>query len=36
MNFLKELGIENQNYGACVGGEDWIKSTDSKKIDSIN
>lgn len=36
MNFLRELGIENQNYGACVGGEDWIKSTDSKKIDSIN
>lgn len=36
MNFLKELGIKNQNYGACVGGEDWIKSTDSKKIDSIN
>ena len=36
MNFLNELGIENQNYGACVGGEDWIKSTDSKKIDSIN
>ncbi len=36
MNFLKELGIENHNYGACVGGEDWIKSTDSKKIDSIN
>ncbi|HDY75950.1 MAG TPA: aldehyde dehydrogenase family protein [Candidatus Marinimicrobia bacterium] len=36
MDFLKELGIEKENYGACIGGEEWIKSPDSKKIDSIN
>ena len=36
MDFLKELGIDKENYGACIGGEDWIKSKDSKKNDSIN
>ncbi|MFQ6678685.1 MAG: aldehyde dehydrogenase family protein [Fidelibacterota bacterium] len=36
MNFLKELGIEKENYGACIGGDEWIKSPDSKKLDSIN
>lgn len=36
MDFLKELGIEQENYGACIGGEDWNKSMDRKKIDSIN
>ena len=36
MDFLKELGIDKENYGACIGGEDWIKSKDSKNNDSIN
>ncbi len=36
MDFLNELGIEKENYGACVGGNEWIKSSGSKKIDSIN
>jgi len=36
MDFLKELGIAETNYGACVGGEDWAKTPDAKKIDSVN
>ena len=36
MDFLKELGIDKKNYGACIGGEDWIISKDAKKNDSIN
>jgi len=36
MDFLKELGIENENCGACIGGEKWTKSPGSKKIDSFN
>ncbi len=36
MDFLKELGIEQENYGACIGGEDWIKTTDGKKLKSVN
>ncbi|MCH7764748.1 MAG: aldehyde dehydrogenase family protein [Candidatus Marinimicrobia bacterium] len=36
MDFLKELGIEKENDGACIGGEEWAKTQDSKKIDSFN
>ena len=36
MDFLKELEIDKINYGACIGGEDWIISKDAKKNDSIN
>ncbi len=36
MNFLKELGIEHENYGACIGGDDWINTTNGKKLDSFN
>lgn len=33
---LNELGIENINYGACAGPNDWYKTTNSGKLDSIN
>ncbi len=33
---LKKLGIEDVNYGACIGASDWIKTTDSGKLESIN
>ena len=33
---LNELGIENINYGACAGPDDWYKTTDAGKLDSIN
>ena len=36
MDFLKELGIEQNNYGACVGGKEWIKTGQGKKLDSVN
>jgi len=36
MDFLKELGIEEVNYGSCVGAEGWIQTTEGGKIDSIN
>jgi len=36
MDFLKILGIENENYGACIGGEDWLNTTNGKKLDSFN
>lgn len=32
MDFLKQLGIENENYGASTGIE-WIKNTDSGVIE---
>ena len=33
---LAQLGIEDVNYGACVGAGDWLKSTDSGELDSVN
>jgi len=33
---LNELGIENNNYGACAGPDDWYKTKDAGKLDSIN
>jgi aldehyde dehydrogenase (NAD+) len=36
MDFLKELGIKKENYGACIGGEDWINTSAGQKLDSIN
>ncbi|MCH7614103.1 MAG: aldehyde dehydrogenase family protein, partial [Candidatus Marinimicrobia bacterium] len=36
MDFLKELGIEQENDGACIGGEEWAKTQDAKKLDSFN
>ena len=36
MDFLKILGIEQENFGACIGGEDWLNTTNGKKLDSFN
>jgi aldehyde dehydrogenase (NAD+) len=33
---LNELEIENINYGACAGPNDWYKTTNAGKLDSIN
>lgn len=33
---LKELGLSEINYGACAGPNDWYKTTDAGKLDSIN
>ncbi|MFC1759907.1 aldehyde dehydrogenase family protein [Candidatus Neomarinimicrobiota bacterium] len=33
---LSKLGIENVNYGACAGPNDWYKTTKAGKLDSIN
>ncbi len=34
MNFLKELGIEDNNYGASLGPGHWSNTEDSGKIES--
>ena len=36
MDFLKKLGIEQENYGASLGPGHWIKTVDSGKIESEN
>ena len=36
MEFLKELGIEKENYGASLGPGHWSKTTESGKIVSKN
>ena len=36
MNFLKELGIEDNNYGASLGPGHWSDTEDAGKIESIN
>tara|TARA_Y100001970_G_scaffold239730_1_gene301929 strand:- start:186 stop:1709 length:1524 start_codon:yes stop_codon:yes gene_type:complete len=36
MNFLKELGIEDNNYGASLGPGHWSNTEDSGKIESKN
>ena len=28
-SILEKLGINEINYGACIGGDRWIKSDDS-------
>jgi len=33
---LQELGLKDINYGACAGPNDWYKTTDSGKLDSVN
>ena len=33
---LNELGIENNNIGACAGPDDWYKTTTAGILDSIN
>ena len=36
MDFLKKLGIEQENYGASLGPGNWSKTVDSGKIESKN
>ena len=36
MEFLKKLGIEQENYGASSGPGHWSKTIDSGKIESKN
>jgi len=36
MDFLKELGIEANNFGSCGGPGKWNQTTTGGKIDSIN
>ena len=33
---LKSLGIEENNYGACVGAGSWSNTTDSGQLYSVN
>ena len=35
-NILNKLSVLNQNYGACIGGEDWLKTEDRGSIESVN
>jgi len=36
MDFLKQLGIEKNNYGGCTGPGGWSGSKSEKKLDSLN
>ena len=36
MDFLKKLGIEQENYGASLGPGHWSSTVDSGKIESEN
>ena len=36
MDFLKQLGIEKNNYGGCTGPGGWSESKSEKKLDSLN
>ena len=36
MEFLKKLGINNENHGASLGPGHWSETTSAGKIDSIN
>jgi aldehyde dehydrogenase (NAD+) len=35
-NILKQLSVLNENYGSCIGGDSWIKTTNEGCIESIN
>tara|TARA_Y100000996_G_scaffold62230_1_gene42164 strand:- start:806 stop:2335 length:1530 start_codon:yes stop_codon:yes gene_type:complete len=35
-DILKKLSISNENYGACIGGESWMQTTDQGSIQSLN
>lgn len=36
MDFLKKLGIENENFGACSGPKGWLHTKNEGLINSIN
>ena len=33
---LKDLEISEQNYGACIGGQSWLKTNNQGTIESLN
>ena len=35
-DILKELMIQKENYGACIGGEGWLETTNSGEFKSVN
>jgi len=35
-DILTKLNVKKNNYGACIGGEDWMQTSDVGIIDSIN
>ena len=35
-SILKELGISDLSYGACIGGKGWLKSKDNGMVESSN
>ena len=35
-DILKKLNINNENYGSCVGGENWFNTSSEGVIESIN
>ena len=35
-SFLKKLNIKEINFGSCIGGAQWLETTDCGKITSIN
>lgn len=36
MDFLKELGVKKDNFGACAGPGQWMTTTEGGKLDSVN
>ncbi len=36
IDILTKLNIKDINYGACIGGEHWMETSDAGVIDSIN
>ena len=36
MDFLKQLGIDKNNYGGCTGPGGWSESKSEEKLDSLN
>lgn len=35
MDILKHLGILDENFGACIGPDAWLKTTSEGRVDSI-
>ena len=35
-DILKKLNINAENYGSCIGGQDWFETTSEGLIESIN
>jgi len=35
-NILKELSISDKNFGACIGGDIWIETTNQGSVESFN